>query len=63
MKETRTVRTRRGHHRFDGIESGERPDYWPDELCERCIAPDCNHIGPLWTCPYRKRMLQEEVLQ
>ena len=45
---------RSGSHRLET--EGERPDRWPDELCEKCIAPDCNHIGPLWTCPWRKKM-------
>lgn len=22
----------------------------------QCRAPDCNHMGPLWTCPWRKKM-------
>ena len=48
---------RKGFHWSDLQDDAKvRPVRWPDELCEKCIAPDCNHIGPLWTCPWRKNM-------
>ena len=47
---------RRGRHWSDDLNCDERPVRWPDEYCERCYAPDCNHMGPLWTCPWRKKM-------
>lgn len=48
---------RKGTHHIET--TGERPDRWPDELCEKCQAPDYVYTGPLWTCPWRKKAKQD----